>query len=191
MAAAAVLGGCCLAVTGCGTPDPLAAQTGKQILAEADADLEAAPSLTLYSDSIESGQDVTLFLGIVPGKGCTGTAMKGSLGAAGTYTFITKTSLSDIHSNLIDCTVIVPVTTAHVTKGQVTMLNGIRVLPLRYSGGVLYVTDTSKPEVVQGDGAPAAGMTDPAGETTWTIGAPVKLTPPPASQVISGAIIGM
>lgn len=76
-------------------------------------------------------------------------------------------------------------------KGQVTTLNGIRVLQVKDSlGDVTYVTDTSKPEAVQVDMAPLPGTTDPADQLTWSA-APVKLTPPPASQVVDGASIGI
>jgi hypothetical protein len=79
---------------------------------------------------------------------------------------------------------------AVVTKGEVTMLNGIRVLPLKSpGGGVIYVTDTSKPEFAEVDDPPVTGSKDPASKTVYTIGAPVVLTPPPASQVVSGASI--
>jgi hypothetical protein len=79
---------------------------------------------------------------------------------------------------------------ASFTKGQVTMLNGVRALSLKDSSGdEVYVTDTSTPEVVQFDLAPVPGTTDPANEATYTIGAPVKLTPPSASQVVNGASI--
>jgi hypothetical protein len=56
---------------------------------------------------------------------------------------------------------------------------------------VIYVTDTSQPEFVEVDDPPVTGTTDPAGKTIYTIGAPVTLTPPPASQVVTGASIGM
>jgi hypothetical protein len=77
---------------------------------------------------------------------------------------------------------------ALVTRGEVTMLNGIRVLPLKTpGGGVIYVTDTSKPEFVEVDDPPVTGTKAPANKTIYTIGAPVTLTPPPASQVIDGS----
>jgi hypothetical protein len=77
---------------------------------------------------------------------------------------------------------------ALVTRGEVTMLNGIRVLPLKTpGGGVIYVTDTSKPEFVEVDDPLVTGTKAPANKTIYTIGAPVTLTPPPASQVIDGS----
>ena|ERR1700722_7227162 len=235
VATAGALGACCLAVVGCGSggsgggaaPDPLAAQAGATVLAEAVADLKAAPSLSVNGAGIDSGRYVTTYTGIVPGKGCTGTVMEGQLGAEGILTYITigktvyfkpdsnmwqamtgteaakivqlvggryvKDLVSDVKLHGVgNCVISDPTGAGAVTKGQVTTLNGIRVLPLADSrGNVMYVTDTSKPEVVQDDIAPVAGTTDPSVETTWTVGAPVTLTPPPASQVVSGASIDM
>jgi hypothetical protein len=235
VATAGALGASCLAIVGCGSggsgsgaaADPLAGQTGTRVLAEAVADLNAAPSLTVNGAEIESGEYLTVHLGIVPGKGCTRTIMFGELGVQGTITYITigktvyfkpnstmwqalegsdaakitqlvdgryvKDPSSDVNLRGVSCDITGPAAKAgDATKGQVTMLNGIRVLPLKDSlGDVAYVTDTSKPEFVQKDTVPVAGTTDPAGESTFTIGAPVTLTPPPASQVVSGAIIGM
>ena len=78
-----------------------------------------------------------------------------------------------------------------VTKGAFTTLGGVRVLPLKGSSGrnVVYVTDTSKPEIVEVF-APK-GAPDGSGKLTFSIGAPVTLTAPPASQVLDGSAIGM
>ena len=234
VSATGALGACCLAAVGCGgsgstaAPDPLANQTGTTVLAEAIADLKAAPSVTVNGAGIESGQYVTSYIGIVPGKGCTGTVMQGEQGANGIlrYTTIGKTvyfkpdsamwqalagadatkvstsangryvedPLSDGNLHGIGSCVIAAPSAAGgaVTKGQVTVLNGVQVVPIEDSlGDVMYVTDTSRPEVVQDDTAPVAGTTDPAGEFTFTIGAPVTLATPPAKQVVSGASIHM
>jgi hypothetical protein len=76
------------------------------------------------------------------------------------------------------------------TKGAVTTLGGTRVLPLKDSdGSVAYVTDTSKPQLVELT-APK-GSSVGTGKVTVTTGAPVTLTPPPASQVIDGSKLGM
>ena len=76
-----------------------------------------------------------------------------------------------------------------VTKGPVTTIGGTRVLELKDSDGSLaYVTDTSKPEIVTVT-APK-GTADGSGTITLTIGAPVTLSPPPASQVIAGSQLG-
>jgi hypothetical protein len=77
-----------------------------------------------------------------------------------------------------------------VTKGAVTTLGGIRVLPLKSSdGGVAYVTDTSKPEPFEAT-APK-GSKAGYGKVTFSVDAPVTLTAPPASQVIDGSKLGM
>lgn len=76
------------------------------------------------------------------------------------------------------------------TKGAVTTLGGIRVLPLNSSdGSVAYVTDTSKPEPVEAT-APK-GSKAGSGKVTFSVDAPVTLTAPPASQVIDGSKLGM
>jgi hypothetical protein len=78
-----------------------------------------------------------------------------------------------------------------INKGALTTLDGVRVLPLESPAddGALYVTDTSKPEIVE----VFAPKGDPggSGKVTFSIGAPVTLTAPPASQVIDGSAFGM
>jgi len=76
-----------------------------------------------------------------------------------------------------------------VTKGAVTVLGGTRVLPLKDSDNVAYVTDTSKPEIVEF--AAAKGAKNGTGMVAVTIDTPVTLTAPPASQVIDGTKLGM
>jgi hypothetical protein len=77
-----------------------------------------------------------------------------------------------------------------ITKGTVTMLGGTRVLRLTDSaGGVMYVTDTSKPEVVEI--AKAKNTGDGTGKVDFSVGAPVTVAAPPASQVIEGSKIGL
>ena len=77
-----------------------------------------------------------------------------------------------------------------LSKGAFTTLGGVRVLPLKESSGsVVYVTDTSKPEIVELF-APK-GNPDGSVKLTFSIGAPVTLTAPPASQVLDGSAIGM
>jgi hypothetical protein len=72
-------------------------------------------------------------------------------------------------------------------KRPVTTLHGVRVLPLANAdGSVLYVTDTSKPQIVEGY-APGAG----GGTLTFSQDTPVNLTPPLASEVIDGSAVGM
>jgi len=79
-------------------------------------------------------------------------------------------------------------TTAPVREA-VTTLNGIRVVPLKTSDGMAYVTDTSTPELVQLS-APKNSKNG-SGLVTVTMDAPVTLTAPPASQVIDGSKLGM
>ncbi len=79
--------------------------------------------------------------------------------------------------------------TGTVTKGPVSTLNGTRVLQLRDSkGGVMYVTDTSTPQIVEIVKAKDTG--DGSGKVTLSVGAPVTLVAPPSSQVIDGSKIG-
>jgi hypothetical protein len=81
-------------------------------------------------------------------------------------------------------------TPGRVTREAVTRLGGIRVLPLKLSdGSTEYVTDTSKPEFVEAF-APK-GTHGGAGKASLSVGAPVRLTAPPPSQVIDGSKLGM
>lgn len=75
-----------------------------------------------------------------------------------------------------------------VVKGKVTTLGGQQVLPLidKAKGGTLYVTDTSSPQVVQVVNTTAGE----SGKITFTMGNPVTLTAPPASQTIDGSSFG-
>jgi hypothetical protein len=175
LAATGALSACCLAAVGCGgsgssaAPDPLENQTGTKVLAEAIADLKAAPSVTMNGAGIDSGLYVTSYIGIVPGKGCTGTVMQGAQGAGGILTYTTigqtvyfkpdstmwqvmagsdaskvtasvdgryvKDPLSDGNLHGIgDCAIAGPAAGGGaVTKGQVTVLNGIQVVPIEDS----------------------------------------------------------
>jgi hypothetical protein len=74
--------------------------------------------------------------------------------------------------------------------GQVTTLDGIPVLPLKdSSGGVVYVSDTGRLEVVK-TSQDKAGSGGTYGAFTFNVGAPVTLTAPPASQVLAGSTLG-
>lgn len=76
------------------------------------------------------------------------------------------------------------------TKEAVTTYRGARVLPLKLSdGSTEYVTDTSKPEFVRAY-APEGSQVGP-GNLTISVGAPVTLTAPPASQVINESVLGI
>jgi hypothetical protein len=76
------------------------------------------------------------------------------------------------------------------TKGAVTMLNGSRVLAIKVSdGSTQYVTDTSRPQYVEVT-APKHGKSG-AAKLTFSVGAPVMLVGPSASQVIDGTMFGL
>jgi hypothetical protein len=80
--------------------------------------------------------------------------------------------------------------TGTFTKGKLTTLGSTRVLPIANpKEGVLYVTDTSKPEIAEVVAAKKTG--NGSGKFTVSVGAPVTLTAPPASQVIDGSAFGM
>ena len=81
-------------------------------------------------------------------------------------------------------------TTGTFTKGKLTTLGGTRFLPLvDPKEGVLYVTDTSKPEIAQIVETKNTG--NGTGKLTFSVGAPVTLTAPSASQVIDGSLFDM
>ena len=238
LAALALAGASCLAVTGCGGPtaaslsaapaasaaDPLANLTGNQVETQAFANLKAASSMTLVGTVTQSGTSYAVNLGIKPGHGCTGTIAMGSQGSfkliligkvvyldpdtqfwkanagadasaaialvKGRYisTTTSKDGMSAVASMCDPSQLLGPVTVSGTApKRAVTTLHGIRVLPLENTdNSVLYVTDTSKPEIVELD-APGTG----AGPLTFSVGAPVTLTPPPTSQVIDGSQVGL
>jgi hypothetical protein len=80
--------------------------------------------------------------------------------------------------------------TGPLTKGKVTSIGSTRVLPIvTPNEGVLYVTDTSKPQIVQRVETRNTG--NGTGKLTFSVGAPVTLTAPPASQVINGSAVGL
>jgi len=71
------------------------------------------------------------------------------------------------------------------------MAAGARVLPIEApDGGILYVTDTSKPEIAEIVTGKNTGD-DVTGKVTFSVGAPVTLTAPSASQVLNGSAIGL
>jgi hypothetical protein len=106
----------------------------------------------------------------------------------------TSTSVSGVSSVASVCDLSRQMASAKVTgiliKGKLTTLGGTRVLPiLDPPEGVLYVTDTSKPEIAEIVETKNSG--DGTAKVTLSVGAPVTLTAPPASQVINGSAIGM
>jgi hypothetical protein len=77
-----------------------------------------------------------------------------------------------------------------LTKGKLTTLGGVKVLPLTQgTQGTMWVTDTAKPEVVKIEAPKDSSGT--SGALTFSTSAPVTLTPPPASQVIEGSAVGV
>ena len=237
--AMAVAGASCLAVTACGssavspttapsassTADPLAGLSASKVIAEANADAEAAPSLTLDGTGIEQGQNAIIDIGIKRGQGCTGSIDLGSDGgvklimigktvyfdpnkqfwlknagasAAGVIALVNgryiKLPASDKNvAGLIDVcnwSTLIDQGADTFTTGKVTTLDGRRVLPIKVSdGSTSYVTDTSKPEYVEA--ISPTGTAGGSGKAIITVGAPVTLTAPPASQVIDGTALGM
>ena len=77
-----------------------------------------------------------------------------------------------------------------VARGKVAALGGTRVLALKDTSEdtVMYVTDTSKPQLVEMT-APK-GAKNGSGKIVVTYGAPVTLTAPPAGQVLDGSQLG-
>lgn len=75
-----------------------------------------------------------------------------------------------------------------VTKEAITTVNGQSTLPLKdeTKGGVLYVTDTSNPQILQ------VVNTKPGttGKISFAYGNQVSLTAPPASETVNGASFG-
>ena len=239
-AAVAVAGASCLAVTACGgmsassltaaprpssTPDPLAGLSASKVVAEASADAQAAPSLTLDGNVNQQGQNDTIDIGIKRGQGCTGSVELGGQGgfklimigqvvyfnpdaqfwkanaganASAVIALVNgryiKAPASDKNvTGLADiCNVSKLLDPGNVTftKGTVTTLDGRRVLAIKASdGSMAYVTDTSKPEFVEL--IPSKDTKGGSGKAIVTVGAPVTLAAPPASQVIDGTKIGL
>lgn len=242
-AAVAVAGVSCLAATACGggtasshgvapsassTVDPLAGVSAAKVVAEVQADAEAAPSVTMAGTVTQNGQSDVIDLGIKRGQGCVGsiglsgegtlkliligktvymnpdkqfwTASAGSSAKAvialvnGRYI---KVPASDKNmagiADLCDVSKLInqDTTTTHTyTKEAVTTLDGRRVLAIKSSDGSTgYVTDTSKPEFVEIT-APK-GAKDGSGKLIISVGAPVTLAAPPASDVIDGTALGV
>ena len=249
LAAVAALGLTCLAAAACsGPPDPLAGLTAKQVLTQAMANFKAAPSLTvdgLLSEPAAADNapaapgmtlealvrgpiaNVTFHLGLVPGKGCTGTAetlangstkfivadqaiylqpdgawwdtVAGS-GGTGISQLIgdryLKESAAESGQSVTDTCALNPLpdlgtSTETVVKGQVTTLNGIRVLPLDGThDDVLYVTDTTKPEIA-GIFQPEPDSNGDYVNVTVRVGAPVALAAPSPGQAVDASDFGL
>ncbi len=189
MAAVAAAGVSCLAAVACGSSttssggivfaslrpvprisgavDPLAGLPASKIAARAIANAEAAQTLTVTGTATNSGTSSALTLGFKRGVGCAGTADVCSL----------PKMLNSGRS-------------VSYTKEAVTTYRGARVLPLKLSdGSTEYVTDTSKPEFVRAY-APEGSQVGPC-NLAISVGAPVTLTAPPASQVLKESALGI
>ena len=239
-AAVAVAGVSCLTATACGgttaaslsvapsassTPDPLAGLSASKVIAEANADAQAAPTLTLDGNVNQQGQNATIDISIKRGQGCKGSV---ELGGQGSFKLIMIGQLVYLNADdqfwkanaganasaviaylkgryleapasdknvaslaeICDASKLLDPGNETFTKGTVTTLDGRRVLAIKVSDGSTdYVTDTSKPEYVEAI-APK-GTKGGSGKATVTLGAPVTLAAPPASQVIDGTTLGM
>jgi hypothetical protein len=122
----------------------------------------------------------------------------GGPGASGVYTLIDgrylKTTTSDKNVTGIGdlCDVHNLLTSGGntaETKEAVTVLGGIRVLPLKISDGSTdYVTDTSSPQFVEATSP--KGSANGSGKITIAVNTPVAVAAPPASQVIDASLAG-
>jgi hypothetical protein len=243
LAALAAVGASCLTVAACGggapaasasasvNPDPLASLSASVIAAKAIVNLKAASSLTMDGSLLDSGQPITVSLGIKPGEGCAGSI---DMDTKGSFKFILigKTvylnpddnyweanagSNADAIIKLVDGRYIKSTTSGAtggatlgviklcdlsqvagsikvngtITKGKLTTLGGVKVLPLiQGTDGTLWVTDTAKPELIKVESTYASGDST-VGVVTFSPGAPVTLTAPPADQVIDAAKLDM
>ena len=221
-----------LAAAGCGGgggsgSDPLSGMSGKQVVAKAVADLQAAKSFTMKGDVNQSGQKLGIDLGYLKGKGCSGTVSEGDKGSItlvviGTTAWVKpsdeflkstagsqasaaiallngrylKGSTSD--STVASLTTVCDVNqmtssftqTGTLVKGKVTTVGGQQVLPItdKTKGGTMNVTNTATPQIVSITNATGTGGS--TGQLAFNVGAPVTLTPPPASQSVDGSSLG-
>jgi hypothetical protein len=114
-------------------------------------------------------------LATVKGKYLTAAAGGSGLGEVA--------SLCQLNTVLKDFTTI-PAGTSGETKGPVTRMNGQRVLKVSDArdSAYVYVTDTAQPRLLQLIDPSSAGD-----EISFSYpGAPVAITPPPASEIITG-----
>jgi hypothetical protein len=133
-------------------------------------------------------------------------SMSSGLGSGKSYSLIAgkyvQFSLSGKHNDLAGQVVILceremlmsflsPIGT--ITKGAVTTLDGVRVVPIKDSSDLEdttdYVTDTSNPEVVEVSWHLKNPSSD--GKYTVTVGAPVTVSAPQPAQVIPATSLGL
>lgn len=250
LAAAAAVGASCLAVAACGvggsspvaasltvapsparTVDPLAHQTGQEIVMEAVDNAEAAPSMTVAGTLTKSGQVYDASFGFKAAQGCTMTVSHSgaqflkliligkTVYLKPTAKFFTsplvgaKASEANAFASLLDgrylkvpstdktaASVVAMCNVSHAIganqpvgrylRERLITLHGVRVVPVKLSDGSTdYITDTAKPEFVEA--YVPAGTKNGSGKLTISVGAPVTLTAPPASQVVDGTALGM
>jgi hypothetical protein len=124
---------------------------------------------------VASGVTDPTQLAAVEGKYLTAAAGGSGLGAIA--------SLCQLNAALKDFTSI-PDGTPGETKGPVTRINGQRVLKVfdTKDSAYMYVTDTAQPRLLQVVDTSSGG-----GELSFGYpGTPVAITPPPASEIITG-----
>jgi hypothetical protein len=137
-----------------------------------------------------SGANATAVINLVNGRYIEGSAsdtnLKPIAGVCGIYQAIGP---SNPVAGIATAARVTPL--GGITMGQVSTLDGIRVLPLRdSSGGVVYVSDTGRLEVVKVSQDQAGGG-GTYGTFTFKVGAPVTLAAPPASQVLDASALGL
>jgi hypothetical protein len=122
-----------------------------------------------------AGSDASAAIALLGGRYLKGSTSNADLA--------TLTKLCDV--NALTSSLSLP---TDVVKGKVTMVGGEQVLPLtdKVKGGMLYVTDTSSPQIVELVNTTAGN----SGKVSFTIGEPVTLTAPPASQSVDGSLFG-
>jgi hypothetical protein len=108
--------------------------------------------------------------------------------ANGRYIKTTTSSMTGV-TNLCDLSqVLGPVKPSEtMTKGKLTTLDGVKALQVTAGRNAwLYVSDTAKPELI-GLESPEGSSDLIAGVLSFSPGAPVTLTAPPASDVVEGS----
>lgn len=118
-------------------------------------------------------------LATVKGKWVTGTASSSSLGKI--------TSLCQLKTLLAGFGSIPAAAAQDEIKGRVTRINGQRALKISDTkdSAYVYVTDTAQPRLLQLIDPGADGLTSLA-YTFGYPGTPVAITPPPASEILTG-----
>ena len=206
------------AAAGCGgASGPSASEmTADQIFTKALDNLKAASSVRVSGSIVSTGGEMTMNLTDGPG-GCTGTLTShgaGSVVILGIGSklwlkpdrqFLKSSGVTAVTTNLLtgkyvstssqssSLTTLCGLdgitrtlgTGSNFTKGTTTTISGQRVVQIKTadSPGSAYVTMSTNPQIVRVDtGGGILDFTD--------YGAPLTLTPPPASQVVDGSKYG-